>query len=714
MSVVIAPGPPPSLDLHGPLTSTALQAALSLFPPFTPALRRHSATHHSLTLPPPPFPAGPLVDLLTSLPQQPAAGVLTVRPAAGDDARPTVGDARPGPAAGSPAAPAAGGATRPAAGPVTPVQHDLLLDTVAHPGHGLHVGQVHWRWRGPLDTERFAEAWQYVFGSEAVLRAALGPGRGPGAAAGTRAGAGTGAAPGAAPAVFVHAHAAPEIVWHPAGSADWPALLASERRREFDVSRPGPLRIALVDEGACIRILVTHHQAFVDGRSMRLLLDAFYRAYLADGRPMGGERRPDLRDHLQWLSSRDLAPARAYWARATPPRGAATLPARPGTRPTGGEGHGVGRRRLTPYEAARLRDWAASHGAAESTALHAVWALLLHRATGERHVAFAVASSGRGIALDSVERLPGPLQVALPRHAVVEPRGLVTGLLADLTGSALDAAAYEWVSPGQIHAWAGRAPFEAELTESLLAFEPPAGSERPHTARANRESLSEALAEEGVRVDPVEAVGPYTGAPFSLSAGHDGEGGLMLTAVHDRARISDCDAAEILAQTARLMRELPAAARESTTVAEALALLDGAPVPHTAARPSAPLRTLRAPAHPGAGTVCLIPPPGAPPGCYDAMAQAYPGPQALTTLSDGAPADAAACLAALRPALAAGPPLVLGCFSGAAALAAEVAGRIAEQGWQPPLVAVAGTPDGGADAVRELARTLMAAVQRRS
>ncbi|MFD9336909.1 condensation domain-containing protein [Streptomyces sp. NPDC060028] len=697
MSVVIAPGPPPSLDLLGPLSSAALQAALSLFPPFTPALRRHSATHHSLILPPPPFPAGPLVDLLTSLPQQPGSAIPAAQP---------VADARTGPAEGGPAAPAPVRAARPPAGRVTPLQQDLLLDTVAHPGHGLHVGQVHWRWRGPFDLERFAEAWQSVFGSEAVLRAALGPGR-----AGSRAGAG--AAPGAAPAVFVHAHAAPEIVWHPAGSADWPALLASERRREFDVSRPGPLRIALVDEGVATRILVTHHQAFVDGRSMRLLLDAFYRAYLADGRPVGGERRPDLRDHLQWLSARDLAPARAYWAGATPPRGAATLPARTGARPTGGEGHGVGRRRLTPYEAARLRDWAASHGAAESTALHAVWALLLHRATGERHVAFAVASSGRGIALDSVERLPGPLQVALPRHAVVEPGGLVTRLLADLTGRALDAAAYEWVSPGQIHAWAGRAPYEAELTESLLAFEPPAGSERPHTARASRESLSEALAEEGVRVDPVEAVGPYTGAPFSLSAGHDGEGGLVLTAVHDRARISDCDAAEILAQTARLMRELPATARESTTVAEALAVLDGAPVPHTAARPSAPLRTLRAPAHPGAGTVCLIPPPDAAPGCYDALAQVYPGPQALTTLPDGAPADAAACLAALRPALAAGPPLLLGCFSGAAGLATEVAERIAEQGWQPPLVAVAGTPDGGADSVRELARTLMAAAQRR-
>lgn len=729
MTVVIDPGPPPALDLYGPLTSRALEAALTLLAPCTPTLRRHTDVHHTLLLPPPPFPAGPLADLLTSLAGEEEVAARRVAGAAQDSAGTAAGagagtgadggcadgDSAPGAGAGSGAGPWTGtgvgswaGAGFAGAGPVTSVQREVLLDGLAHPGSGLHVEQVHWRWHGPLDTERFRAAWQAVFGGEAALRAALAPGIAQGLAQGAAAGLGAGAEGWSwdGPGVVVHADAAPEIVRYPPGTTDWHTLLASERRREFDLHRPGPLRIAVVDGPAAIRVLVTYHHAFLDSRSMRLLLDSFYRAYLARGRPLGGERRPDLRDHLLWWSSQDPAAARAYWAAAAPPRGAATLPALPGGRPTGRHGHGRSRQRLTPVEAARLRGWAAHLGAAESTALHAAWALLLHRVASEPHVAFSVAASGRGILLDGVERLPGPLQGHHPRHTVVDPAAPVTELLSGLTGHALDAAAYEWISAGQVHAWAGRAPYGDELTESVLAFEAPADSANPHTARLSRELLREALAAEGVRVDPPEAVGPHTGIPYSLCAHHDPAGGLVLTAVHDRSRISDADAAEILAQTVRLLREFPVVAGESTTVGEVLAGLADAPVPRVAPRPAAALHTLRPADVPRAGTVCLIPQPGAPPDCYATLVRAYSGPQELVTLAAGTPVDAAACLAALRPVLAAGRPLVLGCFSGAAALAAEVADRIAAHGWPPPLVAVAGTADGSRGSARELARAL--------
>ncbi|MEV8536683.1 condensation domain-containing protein [Streptomyces sp. NPDC051211] len=726
MTVVIEPGPPPALDLYGPLTPRAWEAARSLLAPCIPTLHRHTALHHTLLLPPPPFPAGPLADLLTSLPDEgePGRAAAALPEPSGAGRRCGRGTGGSGATGGTGGCGAMGDpGDRSAAGAVTSVQRDVLLDGLAHPGSGLHVEQLHWRWHGPLDTERFTAAWQAVSGGEATLRAALAPGAAAYGTSGTAGGAGTAGTAGGAgtagptgggpaagawagPGVVVHAVAAPEIVRYPPGTTDWPTLLLSERQREFDLHRPGPLRIAVLDEPAATRVLVTYHHAFLDSRSMRLLLDSFYRAYLAGGRPLGGARRPDLRDHLLWWSSQDLAAARAYWAAAAPPRGAATLPALPGGRPTGRHGHGRTRQRLTPPEAARLRDWAARRGAAESTALQAAWALLLHRAGSEPHVAFSVAASGRGILLDGVERLPGPLQAHLPRHAVVDPGAPVAELLSGLTGHALDAAAYEWISAGQIHAWAGRTPYEPELTESVLAFEAPADSSNPHTARMSREFLREALAAEGVRVDPPEAVGPHTGVPFSLCAHHDSAGGLVLTAVHDRSRIGDGDAAEILAQTVRLLRELPVVARDSTTVGEVLAGLSDAPVPRVAPRPPAGLQTLRHAADPRAGTVCLIPPPGTPPDCYEALVQTYAGAQELATLPAGVPADAAACLAALRPVLAAGRPLVLGCFSGAAALAAEVAERIAAHGWPPPPVAVAGTAGGGRGSARELARVL--------
>ncbi|MFD4246260.1 condensation domain-containing protein [Streptomyces sp. NPDC058525] len=697
VTVIVTPGPPPSLDLHGPLTHRALEAALAALPPCTPTLHRHTDTHHTLEVPPLPFPAGTLADLLAA----PHSGDTPPRPrrrAGGPDS------GRPGPVG----APEAVLATAPAA----PLQCDVLLDTLARPGAGLHVGQVYWRWHGPLDADRFTAAWQSLADREAVLRAALArPVRDTG------------------PRIAVHPHAAVEILRHRHDETDWDTLLADERVRAFDLRRPGPLRIALLDDppaarggdARSTRILITYHQVLLDRSSIRTLLGAFYRAYLADGRVPGGDRRPDVRDHLHWLGAQDLGPARAYWSRAAPAPGVATLPARPAARTTGRLGHGRTRHTLTATEAVRLREWAAQWGATESTALHAAWALQLYRPAADldaspRPVAFAATVSGRGILLEGAEALPGPMRNPLPVHVVVDPASTVRRLLDDLTSRVLDAAAYEWVSAGQIQAWAGTSPAAGRITESLIVFEPPAQRERGYGPGSGygygygENAYREELTAEGVRVDPPEAVGPLTGVPFTLSARHEADGSLVLTAVHDRTRLSDNAAALILSQTAGLLRELPFSAEGSTTVAEALGLLSGARVPPVTIRPTGALRLLREAAHPGAGTICLVPPPGAAPDCYEGLAGLHQGPEALATLS--APADAADFLTGLRPALAAGEPLVLACFSGAGALACEIADRIAAHGWYPPFVVIAGAADGGPDSARALTLALTSATAR--
>ncbi|MCY0935107.1 condensation domain-containing protein [Streptomyces sp. H34-S4] len=690
ITVVIAPGSGPALDLRGHLDPDALAAALAALPPCTPTLRRHTPTHHTLHLPSQHSPAGTLADLLTApaslrLPEQTSphwAACPQEEPLAGPH----------------PDAVTAAGL------PASARQREVLLDALtARPGAALHVEQLHWRWYGPLDTRRFRTAWQSVFAQEPVLRAAFAEG-GP-----------------AGPRIAVHPHASPHVIRHPYGSADWHSLLVSERLRAFDLHRPGLLRIAVLDEQAGpagpTRIILTYHHALLDDWSVRLLLRAFYRAYLAGGRTRGGERRPDVRDHLRWLEGQDHTAPRAYWSGAAPPAGSRTLPAAaaPGTLPAGGRarcGHGRTRHRLTPHEARRLRTWAAGLGAAESTALHAAWALLLYRAHGAgplpAPVAFGVTLSGRGIALEGAATLPAPLRNPLPLYVDVDPALPVARLLADLGERMLGAAAYEWVSQGLIHAWSGREDRD-ELTETLLSFEPPGPPARPEP----RDTLEDELAEEGVQVGPAQTAGAHTPLPLSIGAHHDSEGGLVLTAVNDRSRIADQEADATLAQAALLLRAFPSAVDDTTTVGEFLGVLAEVPVtgPVAPARtpPGGGLITLRPAGSEGAGTILLVPPSDAPDGCYDALADAYRGPEALTTVA--APVDAAACLTALRPALAAGEPLLVGCFSGGGQLAYEVARRIGEHGWQPPLVAIAGTADAGRASVRDLARTLRSAAR---
>ncbi|MFK0013543.1 condensation domain-containing protein [Streptomyces sp. NPDC091027] len=959
MTVVLTPGPPTSLDLHGRLTPAALTAALALLPPCTPTLHRHTAHHHTLTLPPPPFPAGRLSDLLTGA----TAGdrehhtTRTPHPHTTPTDTPPTAPAPTGTGTGT-AAPTAPEPDDPP--PLTPLQHDLLLDAMTHPGAALHIGQLHWRWNGPLDTRRLTAAWQTLHDSEAVLRTAL--------TAPTT--------PGSRPHLTVHPHATAHLQRHPRGSADWHTLLLAERMREFDLRHPGAaLRIALLEEpDHAHRVLLTYHQALLDDWSARLLRRTLHRAYLADGRPAGSERRPDIRDHLRWTARQETAAARAYWARTTPPADAAGLPGPPhpphpapdAAHPP--RGHGRNRHRLTPYEAMRLRTWAASRGAAESTALHAVWALQLHRATPHAPaVAFTATVSGRGIPLPGAERLPGPLRNAVPLHTPITPTTPLADVLATLTDQTLQASAYEWLPPTQhpprphpappaepsratradapqsatgrtspdasvnepsaeagcpppTPAGTDAAPHPAAVPGTAPADEPSSEAGRPApttagtdtgphpaaapgtasgdepsseagrpapttagtdtgphpatgpgaapanaasceasratcadatpgeapantpqsatgrpspdaeadasadepsseagrpapttagtdtgphpatgpgAAPANEPSTAAAaacaaarpgpgpndgpakrpspsagrrpsvpagagpasrpgpgphpghsrapgqgtrrdtlvtfeatappgsaddpvhaeLAAEGIRIDPAEAVAAHTALLYTLTAHHDTEGGLVLTSVHDRSRITDTDAAETLAQTALLLRALPDTAGPTATVAQAVALLDAVPQPRTLAPTPASasartLRILRAAARTGTGTICLVPPPDAPPTCYDALAAAYPGPQTLTTVAP--PADARTVLAALRPALARGEPLLLGGFSGAGSLACEVAERIAAHGWHPPLVAIGGTlttaQRGGPDPVRALARTLQTAV----
>ncbi|MFE6286044.1 condensation domain-containing protein [Streptomyces sp. NPDC057877] len=582
---------------------------------------------------------------------------------------------------------------RPAPYPATPQQAALYRGGDARPGTAGHVEQLLWDWHGPLDLQRFTASWQSVFDRESVLRTAF-----------------TG---GSDPQLVTHEQAACEITRRTVTGADWPALLEHDRLRGFDLRRPGALRLTLLHPepgpgtrpAASCRILVTYHRALLDPASTHLLLRQFYRAYLAGGTLPGGQRRPDLRDYTAWLAAQDPGPARAFWAAHAPPPGAATTPAHltaaphTPTAPLPGGGTGRTRLRLDPAETARLAHWAAAFGATESSVLQTVWALLLYRArptptAGAVPVSFAVTVPGRGIPLDGVARMPGPLRNPLPVSVEVDPAGTVSGLLRRLRDRALDLAAYEWVPADWIHTWARRTT--GLTTGTALVFEDP-----PHPL----DGLAPALAARGLDASFPHPLPARCGPPFTLLAHHDPHGGLDLTAVYDPAVFDEDSAAALLAHSALLLRALPRSAGESTTVQHALDLLADRPVPRPAPHPEAvpgPLTLLRA-ARPGleAGTVVLIPPPGAPADCYETLARTYRGPQQLLLLTRPRPGPPRTLTPPAR-----GPVLLAG-YSGSGHLACGLAQHLTAQGWPAPRTVVAGRAD--AEGARHLAAALAAA-----
>ncbi|MFI1734600.1 condensation domain-containing protein [Streptomyces acidicola] len=670
-----APHDDPALEVHGPLEGDQLEAALDQVAVHHPdTLARphlvdpHAPAPHTLRLPAgtaTAFPWGLLADLLT----HPAPGARTARSV-----------------------------------PPTTLQRELLADADAHPGR--HVERLTWAWHGRLDVDRFRASWQSVVDRESVLRAAFGD--------------------GPDPLLLLHDDVNAEVLWLPEGTVGWPDLVEHDLRRGLDPRLPPGLRVTVLGGSAGrgrdtpSRVLLTYHHALLDDWSARLLVRAFYRAYLADGRLPGGERRPDIRDYVRWLRRQDTAPARDYWSHAAPGADAVSpVPL------TAAPGPATGRTevRLDAALAERLTAWAAHWGSTESGVLQALWAVLLYRASGAEgpaRVRFGVAVSGRGITLEGAERLPAPLRAPLPLSVEVDPRSTVATLLAEVRDRVLDMASYEWVSPGQIRDWSASSASAspASLASASSPASAPAATVSPASAPREAASpapaypdgsllvfeggprpvddLSAALAAQGVRVGRPEPLGARTAFPVTLVTRHDDDGGLVLTATHDPSPYAD--ATEVLNDSASLLTEMPYLAADSTTVAELLRMLSTPPAasgpgaagppraPAPGTPPEPPVVPLRPAAGPGAGTVCLVQTHGLPRTRYDQLAEAYRGPESVvllrTTADDGQTAP--------DPLSDTDPLLVLAAYSGGGTAACETARRIATAGGRPPLVVLTG------------------------
>ncbi|RPF24803.1 condensation domain-containing protein [Streptomyces sp. TLI_185] len=666
-----------TLELHGPLDTACFHRALHRIAEIRPGARhpgprllRHGPGLHTVELPDgdgasAPYPVGLLADLLTAAPEPAPDG----RP--GAFARPV----------GQPCG------TLPRTQPVTPRQQQRLADALAWPDH--QVEQVVWRWYGPLDTARFEAAWQAVGERESVLRTAF--------------------VWDPQPRAVVFERGSTDVVRHPHGTVTGrAALLARERARGFDLRRPEAARVALLDSGPAdatahfTDVLITYHRALLDSWSVRLLMRECCRAYLAYGVLPGGERRPDLGDCARWLDAQDLGPVDDFWHRPARRPAAPAVP-RPGPAgPAGSSGTGVLRTALSPDRSAHLAHWAARWGVAESSVLQAVWAMLLYRtsdaAPGPATVGFGLDFPGRGLLLEGIEGIPGPFENALPVTVAVDAALSLPELLRELRDLAMDMAAYEWVAAG------GPAPARdtGPRAGGLLAFD---CGPRPEAAYGKE------LAAHGIRLEEQEAPGAPAGYALRLRAGHDARRGLVLTCAYDRDLVDGGAARTLLAHTARLLRLLPGAATATTTVGDVLAWLPDAVTPRVpdgpAARDTAPLVPLRGATAPAAATVCLVDVPGAPRTGHGELVRHYRGPEALLALRLTAGEDAAPAVALGRLARSPG-RLVLGGYSGAGALACELARQVTAPGMRPPLVVVGGAGD-DPDGPRSLARALQRA-----
>jgi hypothetical protein len=300
--------------------------------------------------------------------------------------------------------------------------------------------------------------------------------------------------------------------------------------------------------------------------------------------------------------------------------------------------------------------------------------------------------SGRDLALGDAAGIPGLLGNPLPMTVTVEPAALLEDLLVQVRDAVLELAFYAWVPTGLIREWSGRG---GDLIETIVRFD--SRLELP-------EALLAGLRDEGTGVSSPQSASSGTSLPVTLVAEHDADGGLLLSAVHDRAWVADASTA--LSQCMYLLRSLPDHRRPDATAADLLGLLKTAEVPRTTLRgpqdENAVLDVLRA-GEPQADIVCLVAVPGVTPGAYEMFARGYEGPERIVSLRTGQQGMESALHEVLLPARR----LVLcGCGPGGPA-AYELARQAAERTAAPIAVIMTGI-GGPAEIAQALSRALQA------
>ncbi|HYO51728.1 non-ribosomal peptide synthetase, partial [Archangium sp.] len=347
--------------------------------------------------------------------------------------------------------------------PLSPMQEGMLFHAALSPRAGEYFEQVTCTFHVPLDVAAFRRAWREAVARHGILR--------------------TGFLWEGLEQPLQAVHASAELPWQeldwsavPSGehAARLEALLAEDRARGFELSRPPLMRLALIRLDARVHRLVwSFHHLLLDGWSVGLLLKeifAFYGAF-RQGRTLQPPRVPAYREYIAWLRRQDAPSAERYWRETLAGFTAPTpLPADKGSGRAEDSGKRTLHLELSAQETAALQEFARGHQLTLSTLVQGAWALLLGRYAGQEDVLFGATVSGRPPELAGSDAMVGllinslPVRVRLPRGERVVP--WLRGLQARLA----ELRQYEASPLVRVQGWS-EVPRGTPLFESLLAFE---------------------------------------------------------------------------------------------------------------------------------------------------------------------------------------------------------------------------------------------------
>ncbi len=349
-------------------------------------------------------------------------------------------------------------------------QQGMLFETLIAPESGMHIEQLSCALHGNLDAIAFEKAWQRVVNRHSILRTCF---------------------------VWKEQEQPLQIVLQqvavPFEQLDWRSLSPSEqqaqlkafleadRQRGFPLSKPPLLRLTLIQLApAEYQLIWSHHHILLDGWSLPLIFKevlAFYQAFHT-GKNLDLEQPRPYRDYIAWLKQQDLSKAEAFWRQTLQ---GFTQPTPLGIKAIVQESDGAGenflscdrgkqRAYLSASDTAILQSLAKANRLTLNAVVQGIWALLLHRYSGEEDVVFGTTVSGRPPDLIGSESTIGLFTNTLPVRVKVSHQASFWSWLKDIQTYNFELRQYEHTPGGQIHQWS-ELPGSLPIYESVVVFE---------------------------------------------------------------------------------------------------------------------------------------------------------------------------------------------------------------------------------------------------
>ncbi|MDO0915426.1 amino acid adenylation domain-containing protein [Streptomyces sp. DT2A-34] len=254
-------------------------------------------------------------------------------------------------------------------------------------------------------------------------------------------------------------------------------LLADERDRGFDLTRPPLLRFTLLqlaDEEHLFTL--TYHHILLDGWSVPVVVRELLTLYAHRGDPARLPKVRPYRDYLVWLAERDQDATRAAWSSALaglegPTR--LSTAARPGQdrqvtradRPPGAPAHLT--TDLSERLTRELRECAAAHGVTLSTLVQGAWGVLLHKLTGQDDVVFGSVVAVRPPELPGVADMVGLLINTVPVRVRTAPDDSLAAVCARLQERQAQLIDHQHIGLAELQRLAGA----GELFDTVVVHE---------------------------------------------------------------------------------------------------------------------------------------------------------------------------------------------------------------------------------------------------